>query len=377
MNHPPDRVRASAASPPVAQAAALGVGLDWGTTNLRAFLLGADGSVIDQREKPWGILSLPAAATAGGFDRALEGVAGDWLDAHPHARLLASGMVGSAQGWLEAPYLDCPVSAADIAARLTPVATAFGRDLQLVPGILLNQPDALPDVIRGEETQVLGALQILGAEAAATTGPTGLADTDTVCFVLPGTHSKWVLVKAARIEQFATYMTGELYATLRQHSILGRLMNGSAPGPAKAGKAAATQAGQGNHEVHSDGASAAAFLQACELARNSRPGDLMRHLFTARSMNLAGRLPVTALADYLSGLLIGHELVSATAWLAEQNAACAPIVLIGESVLLARYRTALAAFGLAVRDLPNTAPAGLHHLLALGAGGSRLASLGY
>jgi 2-dehydro-3-deoxygalactonokinase len=131
---------------------------------------------------------------------------------------------------------------------------------------------------------------------------------------------------------------------------------------------AATEAG---------GASAAAFLQACELARNSRPGDLMRHLFTARSMNLSGRLPVTTLADYLSGLLIGHELISATAWLAEQNAAKAPLVLIGESTLLTRYRAALAAFGLAARDLPNTAPAGLYHLLALGAGRDHQASTGH
>ena len=141
-------------------------------------------------------------------------------------------------------------------------------------------------------------------------------------------------------------MTGELYASLTRHSILGRLMTTPA--------APSTGAG-----------ATAAFLQALELARRSSPGDLMRHLFTARSMNLAGRLPAAVLADYLSGLLIGHELVSAIAWRARQIGHAAPIVLIGEEPLLARYRAALAAFGLSAASMPNTAAAGLHHLLGL------------
>ena len=323
--------------------AAAGIALDWGTTNLRAFLLDEAGAILAQRERPWGILSLPAPAQEGGFDAALEAVAGDWMAARPQVPLIASGMVGSAQGWREAPYVDCPAAAADLAARMATVPTASGRELLLVPGILSNLPDRLPDVIRGEETQVFGALAGMRSQP------------DAVCFVLPGTHSKWVLVKDGRIVLFATYMTGELYASLTQHSILGRLM-----------KAEPAQSADGG-PPGSQAAAAGAFLQALELARGSGPGDLMRHLFTARSMNLAGRLPASVLADYLSGLLIGHELVSAVAWRAREIGQDAPIVLIGEDRLLARYRAALPAFGLEAASLPNTAAAGLHHLLSLSA----------
>jgi 2-dehydro-3-deoxygalactonokinase len=321
----------------------LGIALDWGTTNLRAFLIDAQGAVIEEREKPWGILSLPAPAGAGGFDKALQEIAGDWMAARPAGALIASGMVGSAQGWREAPYVRCPAGARDLVLQMTRVTTASGRELMIVPGILLDLPEDLPDVIRGEETQVIGALQSIESRADAATEGTRR----TVCFVLPGTHSKWVLVKDRRIVQFATYMTGELFANLKQHSILGRLM--TVPGETDA----------------QTGSAAAAFLQALALARDSGPGDLMRHLFSVRSMNLAGRLPVTALADYLSGLLIGHEVVSASSWLARQGATGAPIVLIGESLLLDRYKAALATFDLRASSLRNTAAVGLHHLLTL------------
>jgi len=330
-----------------------GITLDWGTTNLRAFLLDAHGAVLAKREKPWGILCLPARVEEGGFDQALEGIAGDWMAAHPESVLIASGMVGSAQGWQEAPYVRCPAGAADLALRMTRIATASGRDLMIVPGILFDQHDALPDVIRGEETQVIGALQSTRLRADGDGG----GEVDDVCFVLPGTHSKWILVKDSRIVQFATYMTGELFANLKQHSILGRLMTP----PVEAAVAVDPEA--------PESVAAAAYLQALALARASGPGDLMRHLFTVRSMNLAGRLPVEALSDYLSGLLIGHELASATAWLAREAAGHPKIVLIGEPSLLSRYEAALAYFGLHASSLQNTAAAGMHHLLNLSAGG--------
>lgn len=324
---------ADAVGRPVAAPANFDIALDWGTTNLRAFLVDASGSVLEQREKPWGILSLPASADGGGFDLALEGIAGDWLVAHPGASLLASGMVGSAQGWREASYVPCPAGARELADGMTSVTTASGRELMIVPGVLLDVEDQLPDVIRGEETQIIGALQARMDEGA-------------VCFVLPGTHSKWVLVREAKISTFATYMTGELFANLRQHSILGRLMKEPVDGAAGA-------------------IAAAAYLKGLALAREGAPGDLMRQLFTARSMNLAGRLPPAALADYLSGLLIGNELLSAMAWLAREEGPDTPLVLIGEAGLLARYQTALAAFGSGARSMPNTAAAGLRHLLRL------------
>ncbi|HZH08665.1 MAG TPA: 2-dehydro-3-deoxygalactonokinase, partial [Lautropia sp.] len=161
-----------------------GIALDWGTTNLRAFLIDAQGAVMEEREKPWGILSLPAPAGEGGFDKALQGIAGDWMAAHPGGALIASGMVGSAQGWREAPYVRCPAGADDLVLKMTRVPTRSGRDLMIVPGVLLDLPEDLPDVIRGEETQVIGALKAIEESA----GPGAEGDRDTVCFVLPGTH---------------------------------------------------------------------------------------------------------------------------------------------------------------------------------------------
>lgn len=332
------------------------IALDWGTSNLRAFLLAADGAVIEQRERPWGILSLPAPADAGGFDQALSGIASDWLDSHPQAPLIASGMVGSAQGWREAPYIECPATARQLASRLTVLPTASGRVLHIVPGLLLNRADALPDVIRGEETQVIGALEVIGAATGTLTD----ANEGTICFVLPGTHSKWVLVEDGHIEQFTTCMTGEVFATMKQHSILGRLM--------KVAPEADSDSDSQRAQTKTSGIaaqSAAAFAQAVALARDSEPGDLMRHLFTVRSMNLAGRLPACALADYLSGLLIGHEILAATNWLWRQVGILPRLVLVGEVALLGRYNAALASFELQATNLGNTAAAGLHRLINL------------
>ena len=323
------------------------IALDWGTSNLRAFRMDAGGTVTARRERPWGILSLPTAADGGGFDAALSGIAGDWIAADPSAILIASGMVGSAQGWREAPYVDCPAGADDLAARMVPVGTGSGRTLMIVPGILQNAPSELPDVIRGEETQVVGALATPVREPA----------TARACYVLPGTHSKWILVRDDRIERFATYMTGELYAVLRQHSILGRLM------PATGGATAVEAAGAAAVPDGADPVAAAAFLRGLSLARDSHPGDLLHHLFTVRSMRLADRLPATALPDYLSGLLIGHELVSATAALGDDGLRL-PCVLVGEAALLARYRAGFAAFDRSVTSLDNTAAAGLFRLAA-------------
>lgn len=300
------------------------IALDWGTSNLRAFLLDAAGRVLDSREKPWGILSLPPvpadADAKAGFDAALAGIAGDWIAAHPQARLIASGMVGSAQGWREAPYVRCPVDLDALARHTVRVTTELGPTLILVPGLLQNDPSDLPDVMRGEETQVFGA---------AVDGR--LADG---CYVLPGTHSKWTRVVDGRVQDFATYMTGETYAVLCKHSILGRLMEPP------------------------DASAPAAFAQGLATARASGPGDLMRHLFTVRSMKLAGRMHAGALADYLSGLLIGHELVSASHHYT-QDGQRPPIVLIGEPALRARYVQAFAAFHWPVRTLDNTAAIGL------------------
>jgi 2-dehydro-3-deoxygalactonokinase len=177
--------------------------LDWGTSNLRAHLLGPGGALLDSRAAAGGIMAVAERR----FEATLRSLCGDWISGHA-VPLVASGMIGSRQGWVEAPYLACPATPDAAAAQMAAVPLAGGGTLHIVPGLICTGPDGQADVMRGEETQLWGA---------------GLAAGD-LC-VLPGTHSKWAWVGAGEaITQFQTYMTGELYAVLVQHSILGRLM---------------------------------------------------------------------------------------------------------------------------------------------------------
>ncbi|KJV08707.1 hypothetical protein VZ95_16065, partial [Elstera litoralis] len=177
--------------------------LDWGTSNLRAFRLNADGTCHAQRAAAKGILAVPP----GGFEAALHAIIGDWLAEVPHAPVILSGMVGSRQGWVEVPYAEAPAGIEALLAKALPKTLADGRTALFLPGVSCLR-NGVPDVMRGEETQIIGALALAG-----------LAD-GPIC--APGTHSKWVEIDAGRIVSFATFMTGELFALLRDHSLLGR-----------------------------------------------------------------------------------------------------------------------------------------------------------
>lgn len=302
--------------------------LDWGTSSLRAFLMRA-GRVIETRHSPHGIQHLPQPGQAG-FEAALRQIAADWLQRWPQLPVVACGMVGSAQGWAEAPYVRCPADARTLAAQGRRVASGLGPDVLIAPGVQFDPPHDLPDVMRGEEIQIAGALRLQPELARH------------ALIVLPGTHSKWADIEDGRIAGFASYLTGELFAVLRQHSILGRLMPDTlAPEP-----------------------DPAAFELGLASARDSRPGDLSHQIFAARTLGLSGRLAPAALPDFLSGLLIGHELVSALArWPRRER-----LTLIGEPALCRRYAQALGYLGRSdCQLLDNTAPAGLWDL-ALAAG---------
>ena len=195
------------------------VALDWGTSSLRAFLLGDGARVLAQRQADCGILRLPAPGGREGFERAFADVAGGWLAQWPRLPVVAGGMVGSAQGWRETPYVRCPADVGALASQATRVAAAPNVELWIAPGVLFDPGDAPPDVMRGEEIQIAGALV---KQPAWNT---------RACFVLPGTHSKWAWVESGRLLRFSTYMTGEIYAIARQHSILGRLMPQADPSP--------------------------------------------------------------------------------------------------------------------------------------------------
>ncbi|MBL6081067.1 2-dehydro-3-deoxygalactonokinase [Belnapia sp. T18] len=271
------------------------IGIDWGTTAFRAYRLAPGGTILDRRESEGGILSVPA----GGFPAALSAAIGPWL-AEGERLVLLCGMVGSRQGWVEAPYLPCPAGPAEIAGALTPLPFDGARCL-LVPGLTTRDAGGVPDVMRGEETKLIGLLAEFGtAEAVA---------------CLPGTHAKWARLSGGRIAHFATQMTGEVRAVLLEHSILGRLA-----------KDAPTDE--------------AAFLRG--VARAREPGGLLHHLFGTRGLGLMGELTAEATGSYLSGLLIGHEVTAALA----EGVPDGPIHLAGSATLTRAYALAFGAFGL-------------------------------
>jgi 2-dehydro-3-deoxygalactonokinase len=301
-----------------------GIGLDWGTSSLRGYLLAADGGVIDSVVKPWGIQHLPA----GGFAGAFHEVVAAWRgrdQAVTSLPVVAAGMVGSRQGWREVPYVDCPADAGAIARGLFAFDSEVGR-IHLVPGVIQRGP--LPNVLRGEETQILGALAREPALAAES------------LIVLPGTHSKWVRVRGGQIISFDTYMTGELFAVLREHSLLGK--------PAR----------EVGGDAISAGAKAAAFARGLAVARESGAEGVSGRLFTTRSFYLTGELPPAATLDYLSGLLVGEEIRSAIA--AHRGQPLPAIVLIGDAALCGRDQEAVATFDVTpARVLGDSAAAGL------------------
>lgn len=297
------------------------IGVDWGTSSFRAYRLAPDGAILDRLEDPGGgILSVPE----GGFSAALEGRIGRWLEAAA-ARgttedILLCGMVGSRQGWAEAPYLPCPAGAADIAAAALPLpfAHAGAGRARLVPGVTTTGTTGVPDVMRGEETQLAGLVAALGDRAAA-----------LAC--LPGSHSKWARIEDGRIAAFSTHMTGEAFAALSGHTILART---SRPGPTVP-------------EAFARGVRRGAW----------EDGGLLHHAFGARTLHLTGRLADTETASYLSGLLIGHEIRAA---LGASGAPADPVHLIGGTSLAALYAQALALLGIPHRTHdPDLAAHGL------------------
>jgi 2-dehydro-3-deoxygalactonokinase len=238
-------------------------------------------------------------------------------------------MVTSRQGWVELPYLACPTDAAGLAGALHHHQTASGLDVHFVTGLTVIGADGVPDVMRGEETQIAGALSD-GAEPRL--------------FVLPGTHSKWVLCDGGRIVWFATFMTGEVYAVLRQHSILGRL-------------------------IETEEESEHWFDRGVEYgaSTDAGAGGLLKKLFGTRALRLFDAVPADGAASHLSGLLIGTEIQDALRCVRERHE-IGDITILGETDLASLYTRALAGAGLTIADSPANAAARGQWLIARAAG---------
>jgi 2-dehydro-3-deoxygalactonokinase len=272
------------------------IALDWGTTSLRAYLLGADGVILAEKAAPLGILKVPNRA----FSEAFNTLCHEWLTQKP-VPAIACGMIGSRQGWVEASYAACPAGFKALAGNFGWAETGHSFRLAVVPGICCENADGMPDVMRGEETQILGAL----------------GDAECGVFVLPGTHCKWVRVSEKAVQSFATYMTGELFAVLKEHSILGRLMADE----------------QALHLPE-------AFKRGWEMSLYGS-GALLSNLFSVRALGLFDRLAKEEASSYLSGLLIGEEVRSASAASNQSE-----VTLIGEERLCSLYQEVLNARGL-------------------------------
>lgn len=278
------------------------IGIDWGNSRLRAFRISGNGQLLERRANDCGV----TAIRDGNFAQVLAALVAGWPSDLP---IVMCGMVGSRHGWQEIDYQPCPAGAQDLARALCPIKA--GQDaVWIVGGLRSLEPgsagsrDAIrvPNVMRGEETQMVGI--------ACGGGQT--------LMVAPGTHSKWAVMREGRIEGFRTYMTGELYALLTTHSTLGRLMD-----PAT------------NGEID-----AASFLRGVHLGLEEPA--LSRSLFSVRTHALFGQRPAAGLSSFLSGILIGSEVG------AEQrrnDLTAAAVTVIAGSQLADLYATALAAVG--------------------------------
>jgi len=274
---------------------------DWGTTNVRAWRIEA-GRAVASANFPFGVSKIGLGDVPLRLGQ----------DIRPALKaegmpVLLGGMAGSNLGWMAAPYVDCPADAKSIAAGLVQPA----EGVWIVPGMRTVGQAHGPDVMRGEEVQIFGALS---------------AGQETGLFCLPGTHAKWVWVDGGKITDFVTAMTGELYALLSQHSILATVEDPTEPEGFAAGLAAA---GEGD--------------------------ALSARLFGLRARQLSGSLAKQQSAGFLSGLLIGSDVASSP-WLlgiSEQ----APVTLIGDPALCAAYGQALAARGWTCQTIDGEAAA--------------------
>lgn len=282
------------------------IAVDWGTSSFRAALIAPDGEILDELAEPRGILSFKQ----GEFAQYLISTCARMTKAGGQSFVL-SGMIGSKDGMAEVPYCACPATVIDVARS---VRWAVKDRVAITPGVRFQNDD----VMRGEEIQIFGAAAVFGIRDAT--------------MVLPGTHSKWVHFESGAIMGFNTFMTGEFYALLAQHSILAKSL-----------------------AQHSTPFEPQAFLQGIDFACQGE--SLLNSAFSVRVKTLFRQLAPEHAASYLSGLVIGEELVSM------QVQPGVDLIVVGSQQLTERYELALQHLGANVRTLGSQAAwAGLYHV---------------
>ena len=296
------------------------IAVDWGTSSLRAWGVSASGEVVAERRSDEGMARLQPADFEPALRRSLAGIA----HAPGVLPVVACGMAGARQGWREAGYVDVPADIATLCSQALAVP-ADGLDVRILPG--LASRGAAEDVMRGEETQLLGLLQ---AEPALS----GLA-------CLPGTHSKWVRLEAGRVMSFRTAMTGEMFELLSEHSVLRHSLAGARP---------------------SGDPDAPGFVRGLRQGL-AAPARLLASLFAVRAASLLRGVVGTEAADTLSGLLIGAEIGGAPAASNAPAATGAQVTLLADGALARLYGKGLALAGWPARlvDARSATQRGLIH----------------
>ena len=285
------------------------IALDWGSTRFRGWLIDPNGIEIDKIDKEFGILKINHSQYLDVFEKEL----GSWIKQHGSIPIIAAGMIGSRHGWMETPYLNCPTGLEQLAQNLSYLKINSKLinsplSMAIVPGIQYFE-NGIPDVMRGEETQIAGL---------------ELSQQQVDLCILPGTHSKWVFTNKGKIESFTTFMTGEIFSIIQKNSILNRLMVGNS--------------------FNKD-----EFITGCNQSLNSSFGFL-KEVFSARTMAIFDKVNPKGIHSYLSGIVIGNEIKDGlenyyknTSF--KENA----IVLNGEYSLCSLYRLAFETAGVKVK----------------------------
>ncbi|UTW58943.1 2-dehydro-3-deoxygalactonokinase [Kordiimonas sp. SCSIO 12603] len=284
---------------------------DWGTSNLRLYLCGENGTLLDEKSGP-GIGSIREKA-----QETFLNLTSDWQEKYGAMRVTLSGMVGANIGWRKMPYFNCPLNINHLKNQLISF-TAEGHQITIVPGLKTKNPLGSPDVMRGEETQIFGVLQML---------PELMSGEHLLC--LPGTHTKWVHLKNGNIKTFLTTISGELFGLLRKHSVLLDMKVGL---PSKV---------------------CSAFEAGLARASEQNKTTLLHLIFEVRSKQLVGELPKEDAAAYLSGLITGRDVSGAIQIFGNSNAVKS-CVLIGTDTLTNFYKTAMEKHNIHVKTIAGS-----------------------
>ncbi len=289
------------------------IAVDWGTTNFRAFLLEGE-RVLEHRTESCGLLSVKNKQ----FDTTLQHLLAPWLASYGALPVIMAGMVGSQQGWHDVPYVSLPANTQQLVHGAHAFTSPWGSPMWIVPGVRGDSRYGQPDVMRGEEIQLMGLAQCHPANEHLA--------------ILPGTHSKHVRMRQGEIIDFSTFMTGELFSLLSQHSLLGRDLPTQEP-----------------HDP--------SFTLGIEAACHGTPFSHL--IFSARTRRLSGEVALPHVHSYISGLLIGHELSAVDR--------SQPIWVVGSPALTTRYQRAakLMAITLTATDGDTCFLQGLHSLRLL------------